>query len=273
MLASIRCYPTTSPSLRWTPCSLRPRSTRLTAFLNPSVLRWPIPWFEFDGDQWHPQPLVHTLESTINDAAQKGCQGILGIHWRTRGIAENYAYLNERAWEPKLTADEFFRRYAATTYAPAIAAAMGTIHSSLDNLGYRWVGGDGQGDCQPFHLGPPRTPEKSDALQKLRAQAVALLPQAGASTDKLNWLIHQMDWVLSYNQAEVAGAKAQSLLAEGKATEALAVLDAGDLPMAVRAFAANLTTRGEYGVLSEINTKAVFRVASIAHRLLGATSR
>ncbi|MGO8746766.1 MAG: alpha-glucuronidase family glycosyl hydrolase [Thermoguttaceae bacterium] len=66
----------------------------------PDRQRWPIPWLECDGDQWHPQPNVHIYEGVASDAQRKGCQGLLGIHWRTRDIEENLAFLVDYAWQP-----------------------------------------------------------------------------------------------------------------------------------------------------------------------------
>jgi hypothetical protein len=79
--------------------------------------RWPIPWFESDGggtrrDQWGPQPNVHAFAPLLDDAQQKGCQGILGIHWRTRAVEEVAGYTFRRAWEPDLTPAAYFARFA-----------------------------------------------------------------------------------------------------------------------------------------------------------------
>ncbi|MBM3497099.1 MAG: hypothetical protein FJX74_00360 [Armatimonadetes bacterium] len=59
--------------------------------LSPTREKWPIPWWESDGgglrrDQWGPQCNVKPFTSLVRDAQAKGCQGILGIHWQTRGV-------------------------------------------------------------------------------------------------------------------------------------------------------------------------------------------
>ena len=61
--------------------------------VNPQRERWPIPWFESDGghtrvDQTGPQTNVTAFEPLLQDIVRKGCQGALGIHWRTRNIED-----------------------------------------------------------------------------------------------------------------------------------------------------------------------------------------
>lgn len=243
----------------------RDRVDRVYGVLPPKRQRWPIPWMENDGDQWQSQPFVHLYEKMAKDAEKGGSQGILGIHWRTREVEENFAFLVDYAWQPGLTADGFFKDYARRSYSPSIAGEMATIHSDLDKLGYRWVGGGGQGECAPFTWGPG-SPEQVEKLTAIRDRAAWLLPRAGKSRERLQWLIDCMDWSLQYYHAEVIAVKAQSLLGQansaspGKArqsaSEALAMLDGDDLGKAMRIYARRVTTRGEYGVLATINTKA-----------------
>lgn len=243
----------------------RPRVDSVYSELPPGRQRWPIPWLEFDGDQWQPQPWVHVYEKLVRTAHEGGSQGILGIHWRTREVEENFAYLVQYAWSPGLTAEQFFADYARRCYGPQIAGEMAVIHSELDKLGYRWVGGGGQGECGTFTWGPGEA-DKAKALQRLREKAASLLPNAGKGKARLEWLIHQMDWSLQYREAELAAVKARGLLTEAGGAEperakqlaqqALAAMDHGDLGRAMHTYARRVSTRGEYGVLATINTKA-----------------
>lgn len=228
--------------------------------------RWPIPWLECDGDEWQPQPGVHVSEKMMRYLIQGGSQGVLGIHWRTRDVEETFAYFVEAAWNPQISAQAFFQDLARRKYGPAIAAPMARIHGELDKLGYRWVGGQGQNECAPFTWGPGQ-PQKAEQLLALRDQAAALLPQAGADKPALEWLINCMNWTLSYSKSEHAAVAAEKLLSEARkaegekrrqlASQALQVMDAAPLSEAVQAYAKRVTTRGEYGVLATINTKAV----------------
>jgi hypothetical protein len=243
----------------------RPRVDRVYSELPASRQRWPIPWLECDGDQWHPQPNVHVYESTARDVINGGSQGVLGIHWRSRDIEENFAYLVEAAWDRDLSADRFFAGLARRCYPPAIAQRMAAIHAELDRLGYRWVGGPGQVECGAFAWGPGEA-DKVRRLTELRDRTSALVPQAGNSRGRLLWLVGVMDWVLAFQEAQLTAVRAQELLAAAggdpqkardRAREAIALLDDGALDRALQAFAVRVTTRGEYGVLATINTKAV----------------
>jgi|GEM_PF-577187 len=239
---------------------------RIYGELPPARQRWPILWLEMDGDEWQPQPFVRAYEPTVRDAHKGGSCGILGIHWRTRDIEENLAYLLEYAWNPQLTAEQFFRTLARKCYGGAIAEQMGQIHFELEKLGYRWVGGMGQNECMPFTWSPGDD-AKALVLEQLRNQAAELSATAGGGGPRLDWLINRMDFTLAYHRAEKHAAQAQALLEAAKsadaekakalATEALKLLDDQLPAAAMRYYANRLTTRGEYGVLATMNTKAV----------------
>ncbi len=250
----------------------RPRVDKVYGELPADRQRWPIPWLELDGDQWQPQPYVHVFEQMARDAQQGGSQGLLGIHWRTREIEENLGFLVDYAWQPGLTAKEFFNQYATRCYPPPIAPRMAAIHDQLDNLGYRWVNGGGQAECGGFTWGPG-TEEKVQALQKLRGQAGALLPLAGRSRPRLQWLLDEMDWVLLFRSAEVKAVEAGQLLQQNQPAEALVLLDSTALADALHAFARRISTRGEYGVLATIEIKAVYAWNDLRQQCLAALGK
>ncbi|MGI8906938.1 MAG: alpha-glucuronidase family glycosyl hydrolase [Candidatus Sumerlaeaceae bacterium] len=243
----------------------RTRIDRIYHELPPDRERWPIPWLENDGDEWHPQPYVHTYEGLMRDLLQSGSQGVLGIHWRTRDLEENFGYLMAAAWNPGLTAREYFQDLARRCYSSQIAADMAEIHVQLDALGYRWVGGAGQVECGNFGWGPG-IDEKAAQLHNIRKLCTELLPRAGNGSARLQWLIDCMNWSLSYRNAELAATRAGELLTRAAAestqsrelaADALAVLSSNTLENALQAYARRLSTRGEYGVLATINCKAM----------------
>jgi hypothetical protein len=171
----------------------------------------------------------------------------------------------EFAWKPGLTAEAFFQDYARRLYPPAIAGEMAAIHSDLDRLGYRWVGGSGQGECAPFSWGPGES-EKARALAALRVRIAALLPEAGGGAARLQWLLDRIDWILAYDATEHAVVAASAVVQKAAAdpethreaaANAIANLGANPLADALRAYARRVSTRGEYGVLATVNCKAV----------------
>lgn len=119
--------------------------------LSPMRERWPIPWFESDGfrnsDQTGPQPNVISFEQILNDAEKKGCQGILGIHWRTRNIREVAGYTFRKAWDTNLTAEKYYQDYASRLYGANDAEEMSALHRQLEKFGSQYCGAPGSWEC------------------------------------------------------------------------------------------------------------------------------
>lgn len=135
--------------------------------VKPQRERWPIPWFESDGggarmDQTGPSTNVTAFEPVLKDIVAKGCQGALGIHWRTRNIEDVAGYLYRFGWNDKLTAAEFFKGYARDCYGPEEAERMAKVHLRLEEFGPQYVGAAGTVECstpfQWFHA--PGAPDK-----------------------------------------------------------------------------------------------------------------
>jgi hypothetical protein len=61
--------------------------------------RWAIPWLENDGALIQPQLWAGRMRYDAADARRLGCDGLLGIHWRTRVLAPNVAALASAAWD------------------------------------------------------------------------------------------------------------------------------------------------------------------------------
>jgi hypothetical protein len=228
--------------------------------------RWPIPWLENDGDQWHPQPFLKTYEPMIKDLQKSGSQGFLGIHWRTREVEDNFAYLLSYAWNPSITKESFFET-KAKKYA-GVARELKRIYLELDSLGYRWVGGRGQNECAIFTWGSGSV-TNYQKLWELRNRLEAILPFVKQDKDNLIWLRDRMDWVLDYQKAEIQAETARDLLKKAEETtdenerkifakRAFGILSGDALAKAMHSYAERITTRGEYGVMATINTKAAF---------------
>ena len=246
--------------------SARPTVDSVYRTLPSDRQRWPIPWLECDGDQWHPQAAVHIYDKMMRDILQGQSQGVLGIHWRTRDVEENFGFVTSFAWNPALTTESFYQDLALQGYGPASATAMADIHRELDALGYRWMGGGGQNECAPFSWGPG-DPRKVEQLSALRDRAAAVTPETHNGRERLAWLLGAIDWTLAYYDAEVAAVKAGELISKAKgapdaeqakqaASAARELLGSGLLAKAMRTYATRVTTRGEYGVLATVNTKA-----------------
>ena len=73
---------------------------------------WAIPWMEDDPALTSPQLWAGRMRRDAADALRYGCDGLLGIHWRTRALSANVLALARAAWEqpwntlPKSLAEE-----------------------------------------------------------------------------------------------------------------------------------------------------------------------
>jgi len=64
--------------------------------------KWAIPWLEDDPSLTSPQLWAGRMRKDAADAAAYGCDGLFGIHWRTRIISPNVAALAQAAWDTSL---------------------------------------------------------------------------------------------------------------------------------------------------------------------------
>ena len=247
--------------------------------LSPDRERWPIPWFEYDGDQWFPQPNAKTWGNACRDALSKGSQGVLGIHWRTRDVEESHAYMSQFAWQPALTYEGFYARYAKRCFGEKYAREMASILMELQSLGYRWRGGGGQPECGGFTWGSPTDPAKTEKLESLlsRLRAVyddlAARPGFERQAERVAYFIATAEWALRYDQTAAQlrnGGEVRQLLdqarklkqegdliqASGLASQALSKLHACRFDLALDTLASRLTNKGEMGILATVNAKA-----------------
>jgi hypothetical protein len=61
--------------------------------------KWAIPWMEDDPGLTSPQLWVGRMRRDAAAARRYGCDGLLGIHWRTRVLSPNVSALAQAAWD------------------------------------------------------------------------------------------------------------------------------------------------------------------------------
>lgn len=61
--------------------------------------KWAIPWLEDDPSLTSPQLWVGRMRRDAVDALKYGCDGLMGIHWRTRILSPNILALAWAAWD------------------------------------------------------------------------------------------------------------------------------------------------------------------------------
>ena len=78
--------------------------------------KWAIPWMEDDPALTSPQLWVGRMRRDATDSLRYGCDGLLGIHWRTRALGPNVSALAQAAWEQGAWAEAY--NAAAPAAAP-----------------------------------------------------------------------------------------------------------------------------------------------------------
>jgi len=94
--------------------------------------RWPIPWLEDDPGMWQPQFHVHRFDQDIRRAAQYGCQGMLGIHWRHRIVDPTAGFFARALWDPELTPERWYHIYCRTQAQGERAARLAETLVDVD---------------------------------------------------------------------------------------------------------------------------------------------
>ena len=61
--------------------------------------KWAIPWMENDPNLVAYQPWAGRMRHDAVDAKRLGCDGLLGIHWRTKALSANVSALAGAAWD------------------------------------------------------------------------------------------------------------------------------------------------------------------------------
>jgi hypothetical protein len=121
--------------------------------------KWAIPWLENDPTLTAPQPWVGRMRYDAADALNRGCTGLIGIHWRTQEIAPNVAALAAAAWEQPWKAclqdlppdspdgkvhdiarartapvEDFYLDHSNAHFGPEVAKEAASILSQLDGV-------------------------------------------------------------------------------------------------------------------------------------------
>ena len=118
---------------------------------------WAIPWLENDPDMVGYQPWVKRMRHDAADARRRGCTGLLGIHWRTKILAQNISALAQAGWDQSwlreemlagaaktdgagsglnrgMPADDFYRDFARAHFGGTIADRAGEILTAADGF-------------------------------------------------------------------------------------------------------------------------------------------
>jgi hypothetical protein len=100
--------------------------------------KWSIPWMEDDPDLIGTQLWVGRLRKDALDSYRYGCNGLIGIHWRTRELSPNVSSLAKAAWTANQWENlpEAANRDLPTTdfYTDWVRSEFGFVNESLVKL-------------------------------------------------------------------------------------------------------------------------------------------
>ena len=123
--------------------------------------KWAIPWMEDDPGLTAPEIWVNRTLEHMEDAAKYGCDGLLGIHWRTGVTAPAISAMGQKSWNAALTSTEFWLDWAKAEFGngangggsgggggSGVAARASSIFATaLDSYKaprpVNWIGGPG----------------------------------------------------------------------------------------------------------------------------------
>jgi hypothetical protein len=104
--------------------------------------KWAIPWLEDDPALTAPQLWVGRVRRDARDAIRYGCDGLLGIHWRTRPLGPAFGALAQAGWSVRdwsdapggrdLASDDFYLDWAVAQFGTEAGPAAAGIFTQLD---------------------------------------------------------------------------------------------------------------------------------------------
>lgn len=270
--------------------------------------RWPIPWLEDDPAMWLPQLHVYRLKRDMDLASKYGCQGIFGIHWRTRIMNGNAGFLEHYAWDQSLSPQKYYETFAASLCRPERTPEVARTLNSADCdrlLLSSWDGKIVDGHHQIHEYSGDYDQafqywngyEPSEAIKESQAKVAQELRKISnessgpAEYERLNYWTRLVEFLGPYSESwslafQLYGVleKAGALKKAGKLDEAKALIQAQGLPMwlklapevrkAILDYQDVPSTRGDLGTIASIHNKyerlALFRLpASMKEYLRG----
>ena len=255
--------------------------------------RWPIPWLEDDPGMWLTQLHAHRFERDLNRAAEFGCQGLLGIHWRHRIVDPTAGFQARFSWDAKLDPARYYSAYARTQGSGDRASKLASILDDADRGRKLLSTGTDQvtnghvttreysGDyTEGFTFWNTYEPEPSVvASQKEVAAALRALADAA----RLGYLSGHIDFMTAYTEAWTLAHRLNAVLTAAaelkKAGDANAarekVLSEGvplwikmapEVRSAMLSFQRIVATRNDLGTLASLHNKFV-RLSLVRLRL------
>jgi hypothetical protein len=260
--------------------------------------RWPIPWLEDDPAMWLPQFHVYRFKRDMDLASQYGCQGVFGIHWRTRIIDANAGFLSRYSWQSSLRPEDYFQSYAASLARPGRAQRVAQTLNEADRdrlILSSWSGsivnghheiheytGDYDEAFQYWNgYEPSETIKQSQPKVARELRQLTNEASSAAEAERLNYLARHVEFVVPYSESWSLAfhlyqvlEKADGLKKSGNVEEARDMVRTQGVPLwlrlapcvreAILDFQNIVATRNDLGTLASMHNKyerlALFRL-------------
>jgi len=95
--------------------------------------KWDIPWMEDDFNLLSPQLWVNRTIQNAVDAKKYGCEGLIGVHWRTKTITPQTMALAELGWNNHLNVKSFYDDFSRTQFGSEAADQISAIFQQIDS--------------------------------------------------------------------------------------------------------------------------------------------
>ncbi len=95
--------------------------------------KWDIPWMEDDFNLLSPQLWVKRTIQNAEDAKKYGCEGLIGVHWRTKTTTPQMMALADLGWNKQLDVKSFYDDFVQTNFGNEAANEISAIFQSIDS--------------------------------------------------------------------------------------------------------------------------------------------
>jgi len=194
--------------------------------LKPGREKWANPWFEYDGNLWLPQPYVGEFKKICDRSAEYGIDGLIGIHWRTRMVEQNFAYMAECSWNPGLSPEDFYKDYCSKNFGAETTDTITKLFLDLEKVGLYGV--EITPEFYDYSFSEPPAARENNTLKKLNKikdgleHVYELIPRK-QGRERLDYYINMLKWSILFfeSRKEVPFATSWDELKKSRVKEAI----------------------------------------------------
>jgi hypothetical protein len=95
--------------------------------------KWVIPWMEDDFNLLSPQLWVNRTIQNATDAKKYDCEGLIGVHWRTKTTTPQMMALAALGWNTQLDVKTFYDDFVLTNFGNEAADEISSIFQNIDS--------------------------------------------------------------------------------------------------------------------------------------------